>query len=301
MDIQFYTSTYNRPELLARLYKNLKSIQRVNDLSFRWLVLYNGVNKKSMEIHELILSEGIIPYSFFILDKNIGLTRALNIIHEKLDSSYAIRLDDDDLLTSDSLIIIKELEEELEKNHKLGGAIFDIIDPRNEIIGKPLKSYPRISNNYQLHYRLNLTGDKARLYKSSILRELRYSEIENELYVPDAQVYYLIDYSYDIIVVPKSLIIREYYPDGLTVNLRKSQNEIIMGILEYYEVLLRHPDKIFTDHIRISFHIVYSVLVCNEGLKKSFGLLQGFRVAKFIFLPSYIVYRIVLRGFVRIG
>ena len=292
MNVQFYTSTYNRPELLTRLYNSLKLFSELEGFSFGWLVVYNGINHEIMSIHQNILKEKALTYDYLIISENIGLTRALNLIHDKLTAPYAVRLDDDDLLTSDSMVILKEVVNQLDENSKLGGAILDMNYPNKDIIGTPLKGYPPISNNFKLHYRLKLSGDKARVYRSEILRGLRYSEIDGELYVPDSQVYYMIDYTHDLLVVPQSLIIREYYPDGLTANLGIARNNNVIGFVENTKVILAHPDKNPIDHVIVSLNVVYYVLRCRLSLKDSIRVLSGLKIATSILIPSYILFGI---------
>lgn len=79
MILQIYTVTYNRPDRLEKLYHSLLKLKPVAAIEFSWLVVYNGMPELVREIHEKIQYQKQICYDAIILEKNLGLTPALNI------------------------------------------------------------------------------------------------------------------------------------------------------------------------------------------------------------------------------
>lgn len=193
MNLTIYTITYNRPELLNNLYQTIKKIIPYKGLSFEWLVIYNGIDHDIEKIHQSIISENRIDYRYFIFDSNQGLTRGVNKAHELIEGDLGLFMGDDDLIKDDLLFKIDKIIYILEKREDIAGAVFDAESKDGIIIGNSLRYYPSETTNFELYNILKLNGDKTRVLKKEILKNYRYPLSENELFVPDAAFYYLLD------------------------------------------------------------------------------------------------------------
>jgi len=249
MLLQIYTVTYNRPEQLERLYHSLLKLKPVATVEFLWLVVYNGMPELVRQVHEKIQYQNKISYDAIILEKNLGLTPALNVAHKALKGRYALRIDDDDIILDTALEIIASIIQRLDADETLSGALFDMVDKDGNTIGDPLSDFPEQASNFTYQYRLKLKGDKARLYKTDLIKLQFYPVFKGELYVLDSYVYYRIDHHYKLVAVPKPLIERSYYDDGITLNAAKTITQNPRGIIAYYNALLTHPETNVFDRL----------------------------------------------------
>lgn len=295
MDFEIYTVTYNRPKLLYKLYDSIISTNKLESLNLGWLVIYNSFDYEYEKLHKLLLNQKNLKYSFKILDKNYGLSFALNIAHEMLEGEFCMRVDDD-LFLKDSILMISENLNQLRNDKQLAGGLYDMSDKKGDVIGKSLKGLPSKLSNFDVHHKYKIIGDKARIYKKEIISTYEYPIYDGELYAPDLIVYYKIDYKFKLLIVGKSILEREYLDDGITKNLPTRMPKIINGLIYSYKDLLRHPDSnLFyysINSLKFSAHAARG----GYSVSKVFTEFNEYRLFKFIFLFSLPIFRIFYRS-----
>jgi glycosyltransferase involved in cell wall biosynthesis len=137
--LSFLTITYNRSELIERLYNSIVDSAFKKDL-YDWIVIVNGRNENLDTIKKLNSwkLENKINIKFYIIEVNKGLNRALNYFNNTSDSSYYVmRIDDDDILDPKPLLILINLLIEYKDNPNIG-FILNMNDHFENLIGSEL-------------------------------------------------------------------------------------------------------------------------------------------------------------------
>lgn len=183
----------------------------------------------------------------------------------------------------------------MDSDETLSGALFDKVDKDGNIVGKPLSDLPEQASDFTYHYRLKLKGDKARLYKTNLIKPLRYPVFEGELFVPDGYVYFRIDHNYRLAAVPKPLIKRTYYADGLSQNVAKTVKQNPKGIIAYYNDLLRHPETNVFDRLKINLRTIAIPKREQLNLKEAKILLKNTPGINYLILWAYPLLSIYFR------
>ena len=121
VDITVFTPSYNRAELLPRLYQSLKNQTSKN---FLWLVIDDGStdNTKAV-VRNWIDSEKDFEIQY-IYKENGGLHTAYNEAIAHLETELAVCIDSDDYMPNDAIAIITEFWQK-NGSEQYGGIVAD--------------------------------------------------------------------------------------------------------------------------------------------------------------------------------
>lgn len=183
--LTIHTATYNRGNLLEKVYK---SLQNQTCFDFEWLVTDDGSTDHTSELFEKWLKENN-PFEIRYVKLNHGgLIRAVNHAISIACGRYYFRLDSDDQLLPNAVDIICEKIREIDDIDKIVGIGFVIVN----IDGVPLKgSWPIVNqdgyvdcSNLQ-RKQFNLDADMREAYKVSILKKYPFPVWKDELFAPE--------------------------------------------------------------------------------------------------------------------
>ena len=216
------TPTYNRAHTLLVLYESLK---RQSDYSFKWLIIDDG---SSDNTKDLVLSWNKSEHLFEILylyQKNGGKHRALNYGIPYIDTSYTMIVDSDDRLTEDAVSKIMDWIAMIDKDDTFAGVSGLRGYNEQEKIGEyPLNTKTYIDALNTERRIKHLTGDKAEVYRTSLLKKYPFPEIEGENFMTESVVWNEIAYAgYKIRWFPEIIEIGNYLEDGLTQHLYQNR------------------------------------------------------------------------------
>lgn len=213
--LTIFTPTYNREMLLNRLYKSL-SEQTSKD--FEWLIVDDGSTDNTGKIVEDWIHESLISIRY-IYQPNGGKMRAHNkgVLNSSTELFFCV--DSDDYLVSDAVEQIILLWRE-NYNEQLAGIVaMRGFDEFTTMTGCQL---PEISQSTLSNiYRNGFKGDTALIFKTKILKNYLFPEIENEKFITEKYIYDQIDQEYELLVCNKIVTICEYLDDGYTKNAFK--------------------------------------------------------------------------------
>lgn len=224
------TPTYNRKELIKRLYKNLLKQSSYN---FKWLIIDDGSTDGTGEyVQELIgNSQIVIEYHY---KTNGGKGKALNYAFELAESNtFLLIVDSDDILLSDGVNKVKKSVEEF--NRENIGAVFFLYELTNgkRILGsKKVLNTTIVSNRYEYN---NLYGqhDGCIGYYSRAVKKYKYPEFDNETYIGPTVIQLAMSQEFNIVFTPQVIGVAEYQPNGLTKKGRKLRFNNPKGMICY--------------------------------------------------------------------
>ena len=229
--ITVFTPTYNRAQLLPRLYKSLKS-QTCQD--FEWIIVDDGSTDDTEEIVKEWLGGDRIRY---IKQVNGGKHRAINRGLQEARGELFFIVDSDDSLPIESIATIIKFYSQVKDNKSYGGVCGYMASHDGTVIYKGYKREILDCTSLELRYKYNVEGDMAEVFRTDVLKEIPFPEIDGERFCPEALVWNRIAQKYKLRVFNSVIYYRDYLPGGLTDKIVAIRmNSPIASVTHYKEL-----------------------------------------------------------------
>jgi glycosyltransferase involved in cell wall biosynthesis len=217
MFITVFTPTYNRAHLLDRLYISLCQ-QTFRD--FEWIIVDDGSSDNTEDVVNTFISENKINVKY-IRQENGGKHRAINHGVRETKGELFFIVDSDDLLPADSLETIYQTYKDIRNEKSYGGmsGLDGFIDGR--IIGNGLPQNKIDCNSIEIRNKYHVTGDMSEVFRTDVMKEFPFPEIEGEKFCPEVLVWNRIAQKYKLRYINKIIYTAEYQQEGLTSNIVK--------------------------------------------------------------------------------
>ena len=223
MKFTVFTPTFNRKELLGKLYSSLQN-QTYRD--FEWLIVDDGSTDGTEDRVKEFINEKKLDIRYFHTE-NGGKQRAYNFGVEKAEGELFICLDSDDEYVETGLETILKYWEKYEKNDEIAGMGYLSIYPDGKVIGREFPQKEMVSTQFDIYNKHGVKGDKGLMFRTEILKKYPFPVFEGEKFTTEAVVYNRICQKYKMLYVNEKIEIKEYQEDGLTA--------------KYNNLLLRNP------------------------------------------------------------
>lgn len=102
--ITVFTATYNRENLLPRLYA---SLLEQTDKDFEWLIIDDASSDNTVQLIKEWIQENKIKIKIVIEEVNGGLQRAINHAYSIVDDGYMLKIDSDDYLLPNAIAFFR--------------------------------------------------------------------------------------------------------------------------------------------------------------------------------------------------
>jgi len=238
LKISILTPTYNRANLLNKLYNSLiKNID--NNIQIEWLIMDDGSTDNTEHIIEQFIEENQIQIRYF-KQENQGKMVAINNLISNSTGEIIIECDSDDYFTEDAFQVIYEEYEKNKNNSNLYAMCFLKYDQFGNNMGKDLKN--KETTMFDLYFKNEEDGEKALVYFSNIRKKYRYKLEKNEKFITEARLHHELDLNYKIKCINKTIMICEYQEEGYTKNINKQFIENPYGYFEYFREILQRND-----------------------------------------------------------
>ena len=263
MKFTVFTPTFNRKELLEKLYK---SLQKQTFKDFEWLIVDDGSTDGTKEKVEEFLSEKKLEIKYYFKE-NGGKQRAYNFATEKANGELFICLDSDDEYVENGLEIILKYWKKYEKNSDIAGMGYLSTYPNREIIGSSFPEKEMISTQFEIYNKYGVKGDKGLMFRTEIIKKYKFPVFEDEKFITEAVVYNRICEKYKMAYVNEKIEIKEYQEDGLTA--------------KYNNLLLRNPKGQALYHNEInSQKLTFKQKILNNAVYYKFCKVAGYKFGK---------------------
>lgn len=230
MLITIITPLYNRAPFLPKL---SGSLERQTDKDFEWIVVDDG---SIDDVHREI--ERLLPASFpvrLLSKENGGKHTAVNMGIRNARGQLVLILDSDDVLPSTAIADIAKAYDPVKGKEDIAGVCGYMAHRDGRMIG-----YPKIeadTSEIDLRYRYHVLGDMCEVFRTDILRQFPFPEINGERFCPECLVWNRIAKKYRLHVFPKVIYLRDYLDGGLTDNIvRIRMNSPIASMMTYAEM-----------------------------------------------------------------
>ena len=230
------TPTYNRADLLPRLYKSLCA---QTCLDFEWLIVDDGSTDGTPDYVEgfLLGAEMGFPIRYFH-KKNGGKHSAINYGVKVAEGELFLILDSDDELPPRSLEAIYKNYLPIKDNGDFCGVCGYMAHRDGTVIGRPLIKDGLKANSLDLRFKYGVKGDMAEVFRTDVLRQFPFPEIERERFCPEALVWNRMAQHYLLHVFGEVIYYRDYLVGGLTSNIVKIRMQSpVASMMTYAEML----------------------------------------------------------------
>lgn len=234
MMITVFTPTYNRAHLLHDVYDSLVE-QTFTD--FEWVVVDDGSKDDTPAVIQGFIDEGKINIRFFS-QQNGGKHRAINHGVKEAKGEMFFILDSDDVLPNNSLAIVAEEYNKVKGDESFGGVCGLDAFKNGNIIGSGLSHDCIDCSSLDIRYKYGVTGDMKEVFRTDVLREFPFPEIEGERFCPEDLDWNRIAEKYKLHFFNKVIYIGEYQRDGLTANIVKIRMRSPITSMTYYSELI---------------------------------------------------------------
>ena len=234
MRLTVFTPTYNRRELLIRVYESLK---RQTCKDFEWLIVDDGSTDATDDYVKAWIDEGLIPIRYHYR-QNGGKMRAHNTGVALAKTHLFMCLDSDDYLTdtavADMLAAYDAAAGKGEQGKPVGGVVAHKGSSEDKLLGD--RDFPKAETStlYGLYLK-GFSGETTLMYETALLRMFPFPEIEGEKYVPEDYIYDKIDGVCVLAVLPKIVTVCEIVEDGYTESVRRLRRENVNAWYLYFE------------------------------------------------------------------
>lgn len=279
------TPTYNRGVQLKNLYESLK---RQTNKNFIWYVVDDGSTDNTKYVIKEFQKENHVKI-WYDKKKNGGKHTALNYGIKKSETALTMIVDSDDLLTPDAVdTICNDWLENCDQN--ICGMNYLRGYSGFEVIGKKWPNDEQIANTITLTCNKGITGDKAEVFVTEILKEYPFPEIPGEKFFSESYVWIGIAKNYDMFMRNKIIYITEYLEGGLTKGGRKLQIENPQGAMQNAESYMYRK---FSTVIKFKNGILYNCYAyfANISVQDRWKSCSNKLFALIGWLPGLVLYR----------
>lgn len=233
MIITVFTPTYNRSQLLPRLYESLVK-QTYSD--FEWIIVDDGSSDNTAEI----VNEWSADFPIRIFRKeNGGKHTAINLGTKLAKGELFFIVDSDDTLIDTALQTVADEWYKVKDNAQVGGVVgLDVNSKTGEIIGGGLSQDEIDCDAMEIRYRYHVRGDLKEVFRTEVLRAFPFPEIKREKFCPEQLVWFRIAQKYKLRYINKPIYRAEYQPDGITSGIVKARMKSpVATCMTYAEML----------------------------------------------------------------
>ena len=235
MLITVFTPTYNRAHLLPRLYESLCK-QTFRD--FEWVIVDDGSGDDTTSVVDQL---SIVNYQFsirYIYQKNGGKHRAINRGVKEARGELFFIADSDDLLPPDALETVAKVYDDIKGDSSFAGVCGLDASLDGKVIGSGLPEEVIDDTSIAIRFKLGVTGDMKEVFRTDVLKEFPFPEIEGERFCPEMLVWNRIATKYKLRFINQVIYWAEYQEDGISSGIvRARMNSPIASMMTYAEMI----------------------------------------------------------------
>ena len=239
MQITVFTPTYNRAPLLHRLYE---SLCRQSYTDFEWVIVDDGSSDDTREVVARFERnpENSFPIRYFYKE-NGGKHTAINRGVKEAKGELFFILDSDDSLPEEALAQVAEHYKEIKDDETFGGVCGFMAHHDGTVIGKGRSDGVTVMSSIEMRYRHHITGDMCEVFRTAVLKEFPFPEIEGERFCPEQLIWFRIAQLYKLKLFRDVVYYRDYLDGGLTDRIVKIRMHSPIASMMTYAEMTRFP------------------------------------------------------------
>ncbi|MFC5773360.1 glycosyltransferase family 2 protein [Ectobacillus antri] len=230
MQITVFTPTYNRGYIVENLYK---SLQKQTYNNFEWLVIDDGSIDNTEELFtEWAHEKNLFPIRYYKVE-NGGKHRAINKAIDLANGEVFFIVDSDDYLVPTALEKVASWFHTIENQDGFCGVSGNRGRTEIDVIGTTFTGEYIDATSLERN-QFQITGDKAEVFYTHVLKKYKFPEYEGERFISEATVWEKMAYEgYKIRWFNETIYICNYLEDGLTQNMIQTFAKSPKGTARY--------------------------------------------------------------------
>ena len=254
MMLTVFTPTYNRADLLPRVYK---SLLRQSYTDFEWIIVDDGSTDATQQIAEHWHAENKIAMRYY-KQVNGGKHRAINKGVSEAKGVLFFITDSDDYLPENALATVVNNYKMAKQKYAISGVAGRRMFDDGSIVGSDNFS-ELVCSSLDIRYRHKVSGDLVEVFETDILRKFPFPEIDHEKFCPEALVWNRIAQKHQLYFYNEAIYVTQYIAGGLTANsIKIRMNSPLASMLCYaelasYEIALTQKIRATINFWRFSF------------------------------------------------
>lgn len=274
MRVTVFTPTFNRGYIIENLYR---SLQRQTYKNFEWLVIDDGSTDDTEKLFVKWQKEDNFFNIRYYKVTNGGKHRAVNRATDIANGELFFIVDSDDILIDYALEYIDKWEKEIQNNDEFCGIAGNRGKNFREEWGTTFEGkYIDCTSLERSKY--NITGDKAEVFYTKILKRYKFPEFEKENFITESVVWNkMANDGYKIRCFNKVIYLSDYLEDGLSNSGEKlfannpcgTAYYIKQNIVYYKYNLLQKMSQYNAYYIMVKNNISFSDTIAYLGISRT--------------------------------
>jgi len=247
--VTLFTPTYNRADLLDRLYE---SVKRQTCKDFEWIIIDDGSKDNTKEKIESWKKNRDVNI-VYLYQENSGKPSAYNRAVEYAKGEVLCCVDSDDYLSDNAIEVIEDNLKAIEDDD-ISGMFLLKQDLNGKILGDIFPDNIKYASAFELSDKYCINGEWSQIYKVSVLRKHPYPIIEGEKFITESVLFDSLSLHYKALLVNIPINFCEYQQEGLTKNIYNCLIENPTGYKIYYS---QRIDLAYSWKKRLSYILRY--------------------------------------------
>jgi glycosyltransferase involved in cell wall biosynthesis len=176
----------------------------------------------------------------YLYQKNQGLHVAHNLAYKSIETELNICIDSDDFMPERAVAQILEFWEQY-GDESAAGIIGHNTYSDGTVIGAPLPRDKKRITLFELYNSRKVKGAKKMVYRTELTGQAPYPRFGNEKYYPLEYKYFLLDKSYDLIMMHDPICRVEKMPDSVVLNIVNEYFKNTQGFISWFAFLMSMP------------------------------------------------------------
>ncbi len=291
--ITVFTPAYNRAHLLPRLFE---SLCRQTYKDFEWVVVddgsvddtrsvveefsvlgfefsgnltqplktQNSKLKTNLNIQHSTLNTNTIRYIF---QENGGKHRAINRGVKEARGELFFIADSDDTLPPDALEKVSGIYEGI-KDYPIFAGVCGLDGTFDgKVIGSGLPEEVIDDNSIAVRFKLGVTGDMKEVFRTSVLKEFPFPEIEGERFCPEVLLWNRIATKFKLRYFNQIVYLAEYQDDGITAGIVKARMKSPVASMMTYAEMTQYIDVPLKEKVKAAINY-WRFRFCSDAKEK---------------------------------
>ena len=272
MKISILTATYNRANLLDKLYTSIiVNNNNCAEFEVEWLIMDDGSTDNTKRIVEEYIKEGILDIKYFY-QENSGKMKAINKLVEEARGDLMIECDSDDYFSDTAFNTILQSIRQCRDIGNVYALVFLKYDQDGKNMGNNFFENNYESTMFDLYFKEGITGEKALVFNSNIRKQFKYEVEDGEKFVTEARLQHKMDLQYVVRCFNTPIMICEYQKEGYSKNINKLFLENPCGYYNYFKEIFEQDMHRVTIKKRLyiyKHYILFAILSKQKHVIKN--------------------------------